>query len=373
MAAAYILLSCKLCNHEFRAANHLRGKTVLCPHCSAKVQVGDSIEDRSDPLIGRTVRGCRLEKRLGAGAMGAVYQAYYLKGQRAVAIKLLSSKAAKDPDQVRRFQREGELGRNLDHPNIVKVLDQGEEKGAHFMVMELVEGQSLAELIDENERLPWQQAAEVVRAIASALDHTKLNAVVHRDIKPGNILIRQDGRAMLVDLGLGKQLSAEASILTMQGACMGTPAYMPPEQIVDASAVTHAADVYALGATFYHAVTGRQPFPGKSAGEIMTKLRHEPLTPPKELVPGIPQGINDLICFMMEKQAEDRPQNPAELIEALDEALSDPTQVIRRRRRSRRLRSSRRRSSHGTYAALLLFILLVTAVVVVVLRNNLVI
>ncbi|MFW5845874.1 MAG: protein kinase domain-containing protein [Planctomycetota bacterium] len=363
-----LLQICNSCQHEFRAPTALKGQWTMCPHCGDKIMI-ERTEQTKDPLVGREVHGYRLERRIGAGSMAAVYLAVDGRTHQQVAIKLLSTKAAKDLELVRRFQREANLCRRLEHPNIVKAYEAGEEKGAHFLILEYVDGISLAQIITQEERLPWKRAAHIVRAVASALNHTRSIGVLHRDIKPGNILVTEDGHVKLVDLGLGKELDADSTALTLQGSCMGTPAYMAPEQIVDSSQVAHTADIYAPGATFYHAVVGRQPYPGSTAAEIMHRLRHDTATPPGEVVPDLPKGINDLICFMLERDPDQRPQDPAELVTVIDEALSDPSRPVRHRRRRKR-----KRSGHGaTILALIVFLILAVAAAWLVLRNQLVI
>ncbi len=360
----YLLQTCKACVHEFRVPMSLRGRTVLCPYCGAKINIGAATPDKPvDKLVGQVIRGCRLDKRLGAGAMGAVYEAWYIKGERKVAIKLLSSKAAEIPEVIQRFIREAELCKALDHDNIIKVFDYGEERGVHYIVMEVVEGTTLSGVIEDADHLPWRQACGIIRSMASALAHAGEKDIIHRDIKPANILIRNDGEAKLADLGLGKQLSAETSpefALTMQGATMGTPAYMPPEQIADASSVDQSADVYSLGATFYHAVTGRRPFEGSNAAEIMNKLRHEEAPEPRSLVPEIPVGINDLIMQMLEKIPEDRPQHANDLIAEIDKTLANPEQA-RQRRRGKARRGGQNQQSGGGKGLLIIVILVLLA------------
>ncbi|NRA36864.1 MAG: serine/threonine protein kinase, partial [Planctomycetes bacterium] len=232
-----ILVNCVACEHEFSAPQRLNGKKVNCPYCGRVLMVGDASSASTtmiggDPLVGKTIRGCQLKKRLGAGTMGAVYSAHYIKGDRTVAVKLLSNKAAKRQDLVTRFEREARLCKDIDHPNVIDVYDIGQEKNTHYMVMEFVDGSCMAGLIDDRGKLPWKEAAVMMRKLAGALAKANELNIIHRDIKPANILISETGEPKLADLGLGKQIGNEDDHgLTMQGTAMGTPAYMAPEQI----------------------------------------------------------------------------------------------------------------------------------------------
>ena len=354
------LQECPSCKHEFRAPERLVGRKVGCSHCG-KVLTLTKPEDstkKEDPLIGRIIRGCELQRRLGAGTMGAVYQAHYAKGNRTVAVKLLSSKAANRSDLVQRFEREARLCKDIGHPNVVQAFDVGVEKNVNYLVMEYIDGQCLATMIEDRGQVPWSDAAQMMRKLASALARANELDIIHRDIKPANIMVDSKGEPKLADLGLGKQLSNEDDQgLTMQGTAMGTPAYMAPEQITDASSATPAADVYGLGATFYHVIAGRRPYEGKSSADILSKLRNEFPPELKDLVPDVPQGINDLIMQMIEKNPEDRPAHPSILIQEIDATLAAPSKARQRRRRAAAQRQHKRKKSKTGLIILLLIIL----------------
>jgi serine/threonine protein kinase len=271
------LQTCRACAHEFRVPASLVGKRVACPHCRRPIEIRAETGS-DDKLVGKELGGCRLVRRLGAGAIGVVYQAEQVSIGRQVAIKMLSSKAVGDPKVVQRFQRESKLCAQMQHPNVVSVYDCGFERGVHYLVMEFVEGQTLAGMLDEADRIPWAKAARLILQVGRGLEHAHGMGIIHRDIKPANILVGNDGTAKLADLGLAKQLEEEGGMgesplgLTMQGVALGSPAYMPPEQIRSAKDVTPVSDLYALGASFYQLVTGVLPFDGKSAPEVMTKV-----------------------------------------------------------------------------------------------------
>ena len=324
------LQTCKSCQHEFRAPAKLVGKDVPCPYCrKVMVIVGPAQATNEDKLVGREIGGCRLMKRLGAGAMGVVYAAEQTSMGRQVAIKMLSSKASADPEVVQRFQREAKLCASIRHPNVVAVYDCGQEKGVHFLTMEWVDGCSFAGLIEEHFHLTWRDGAAYVLQIARALEHAHGQGIIHRDIKPANVLIDGAGQAKLADLGLAKQIDAEgdANGLTMQGVAMGSPAYMPPEQIRSARDATPVSDLYALGATFYQAVTGKLPFDGRSATEVMTKVLRETAPPVESLVADIPPGISWFIARTLSKDPKDRPQSATIFIAELESILAAPNKI----------------------------------------------
>ena len=331
MTAAH-LQTCRACAHEFRVPASLVGKRVACPHCRRPIEIRAETGS-DDKLVGKELGGCRLVRRLGAGAIGVVYQAEQISIGRQVAIKMLSSKAAGDPKVVQRFQRESKLCAQMQHPNVVSVYDCGFERGVHYLVMEYVEGQTLAGMLDEADRIPWAKSARLILQVARGLEHAHGMGIIHRDIKPANILVANDGTAKLADLGLAKQLEDEGGMgesplgLTMQGVALGSPAYMPPEQIRSAKDVTPVSDLYALGASFYQLVTGALPFDGKSAPEVMTKVLREEAKPVAEIAPEVPPAIAGFISRTLAKDPAHRPQSASAFIVELEDAFNNPNQA----------------------------------------------
>jgi serine/threonine protein kinase len=284
-----------------------------------------------DPLVGRTIGGCRLNRRIGMGAMAVVYEAEHLSDKKKVAVKMLTGEASKDEENGRRFAREAELCKSINHPNVVAVSAHGCENKIHFMIMELVDGATMEAVIDKQGALGWRQVAHLILQIAQALDHIGKLGIIHRDIKPGNILLTKGGVAKLLDLGFAKRIGDGDSDrlraqgeLTMQGVSMGSPAYMPPEQVLDAKNADITADVYSLGATFFHAVTGQTPFNGKTAYEIMEKVLRHPPPAPNSILPTIPKAISELIEWSMQKDPVHRPGNAADFIRELEVAMFAP-------------------------------------------------
>jgi len=324
---ANLLIACKYCQHEFRVPARLAGRSLNCPSCQRVIEVAPPAKAAEDKLVGKEIGGCRLIRRLGAGALGVVYEAEQISVGRRVAIKMLSSRAAAQPEVVTRFQREAKLSAAIQHPHVVGVYDCGMDRGVHYLLMEFVDGTTLAGLAEdsEGEKLPWQQALGHIRQIAEALAYVHGKDIIHRDIKPANILVGTEGKAKLADLGLAKQMDAgDAAGLTMQGMALGSPAYMPPEQIRNARDAGPTADIYALGASFYQLVSGKLPFDGKNGTEVMTKVLRETAPPLAQLVPDLPAGVRALIERMMDKDAAKRPQSAEALIAELDAVVAKP-------------------------------------------------
>jgi eukaryotic-like serine/threonine-protein kinase len=342
---ADLLVTCRYCQHESRVPAKLRGQSRPCPSCQRVIALEPTAAKSEDKLVGKEIGGCRLLRRLGAGALGVVYEAEQVSVGRRVAIKMLSSRAAAQPEVVTRFQREAKLCAAIQHPHVVGVYDCGMDRGVHFLLMEFVDGTTLAGLTEaaDGQRLDAKTSTPYIRQIAQALSFIHGKDIIHRDIKPANILVSRDGVAKLADLGLAKQMdSGDAAGLTMQGMALGSPAYMPPEQIRNARDAGPTADIYALGATWYQTVSGKLPYDGKTGTEVLTKVLREPPPPLFQLVPELATPVRLLIELMMEKDAARRPPSADALITLID-ALDRPdaakavkTAAIARRKTGRR-------------------------------------
>ena len=323
-----LLVACLACRREFRVVERLQGRTIACPHCRKPVVVAAKAEP-ADRLVGQESAGCRLIRRLGAGALGVVYEAE--RAGRQVAIKLLSSQAAQDAEVVARFQREAGIARGVTHPNLVAVLDSGHARGTHYLVMEFVPGGTLAALVEDGP-IPWRDAVRHGAAIAEVLAALHAREIIHRDLKPANVLIGADGVARLADLGLAKRIESQgdpAQGLTMQGTSMGSPAYMPPEQVTDARSAGPTADLYSLGATIYHLVAGRAPFVGKLGSEVMEKVLNELPADPRQFAPDCPAALAELILALLAKDPADRPQSAAEVAATFNAIIAGTTAIRR--------------------------------------------
>jgi eukaryotic-like serine/threonine-protein kinase len=275
----------------------------------------------------KEVGGYEILSKLGQGGMGAVFKARQKSLDRTVALKILPPTIAKDKVFIERFQREARATAKLNHPNIVQGIDVGKDdaSGLWYFAMEYVEGPSLQKMLKDQKVIPEKRALEIARDIAQALECASHNGFVHRDIKPDNILLTQRGEAKLADLGLAKQISDDAS-LTQSGQSVGTPHYMAPEQARGAmNEIDIRTDIYALGGTLFHLVTGRTPFAGSSgdtSAVIMTRHLTEPVPKAKGVNPEISDACSKLISRMLQKKREQRVQTPAALIEQIDEILN---------------------------------------------------
>jgi hypothetical protein len=261
----------------------------------------------------------QLLEPIGQGGMGQVFRARDVGLGRQVAVKVLPAGKLSDRDAVARFRREALALARLSHPNIVQAHDSGQDGEQHFLVMELVEGRSLAALLAEQGKVAATTAADVGHQAARALEHAHRSGLIHRDVKPSNLLRTADGTVKLLDLGLARFLQDQVgdASLTRAGAGMGTPDYCAPEQCRNAHTADLRADVYALGCTLYHLIAGRVPFPGSSLSEKMEAHERREPPPIEELCPEVPGGLALAVRRMMAKRPQDRFQSMAEVAEAL--------------------------------------------------------
>jgi len=327
--AERFLLACAACAHEFRAPASLVGRRVACPYCAQPVAVSASAPRTSDDLIGRRLGGYQLTARIGAGALGLVYLGKGLQDGHLGVVKMLAPRLAQDESLVKRFLREARFCAQIQHPHVVRVVDCGFDRGINYLVMEYLDGGSLAAKLAETPTIPWQDTLPLIRQIALALEQAAAVNIVHRDIKPANILLTRDGIAKLSDLGLAKQreVEAEGAELTMQGMAIGTPSYMAPEQARNSRAAQPTADIYGLGATWYHLLCGEPPFIGRNGHEVLGKVLRERPRPLQERMPELPAGIAALVGRMLAYRPEDRPQTATALLAEIDAVTARPDGV----------------------------------------------
>ena len=273
------------------------------------------------------IPGYRIERKLGAGAMGTVVLARQLSLDRLVAIKLLPAKFAKDAQYIDRFYKEGKAAARLNDPNIVAAYDVGQAPGGeYFFVMEFIDGDTVFDRIQAKRRIPEREAIHIAKQAAGALRHAHAKGFIHRDVKPKNLMINKSGVVKLADLGLARAGDDSAAANEEKGKIFGTPYYISPEQI-RARDVTPATDIYGLGATVYHMVTGRVPFDGTSPKEVMQRHLREALVPPDQLVPELSNGLSMIIEMMMAKDPRERYASAEDLIEDLDKVASGESPV----------------------------------------------
>ncbi|MFO1094879.1 MAG: serine/threonine-protein kinase [Planctomycetaceae bacterium] len=259
----------------------------------------------------------RLEKKLGQGGMGTVYLAHQISLDRKCALKVLSKELGAKPNFVERFKREARAGAKIDHPNVVRCFAVGEARGLHYVAMELIDGQSMQNWLNDLGKLSVADALHVTLLCAEALKHAHELNMIHRDIKPDNILITKRGAVKVSDLGLAKAIDDDMS-MTQSGTGLGTPHYMPPEQARNAKYVDHRSDVYALGGTLYHFLTGQTPFKGDTIVELITNKERGSFTHAKKLNPEIPERLDLMIDKMMARDPQHRYQSMAEVIRDLE-------------------------------------------------------
>jgi serine/threonine protein kinase len=279
-----------------------------------------------------------IDKRIGAGGMGNVYLGRHEQTGAIVAVKELPASLAREEGFVLRFNREIEAMRKLNCPNIVKFFDNGTDGELYYYAMEYVDGENLTTRLRREKRIPWLEAIEISRQICAGLKHAHDVGVVHRDLKPSNLMLGKVGIVKITDFGVAQIFAADR--LTSTGGSIGTAEFMSPEQVIG-SRVDKRSDLYSLGAVLYTMIVGQPPFIGPTASDIMQKQRFARFDPPKNYVPEIPPGLNDLICQLLEKEPEKRPPdafvtskrlqeviNRAKLLDSRDKSLpGDATRV----------------------------------------------
>lgn len=318
-------LRCAACGHE--ATNVLSlglqpvGATVNArpPPSPAAATLPAAVAD----LAGRTWAGYQVVSTLGRGGMAIVYKAYQPNLERHVAIKFLLH-GPSDPTLIDRFKQEARLVAHLRHPNIVTVLDFGEDQGIPYLVMEYVEGETL--LARLGEPMTLSEALSIAGQVAAALDYAHRHGVVHRDVKPSNILLAEEG-CVLSDFGIAKPLEGAAH-LTQTGVTIGTPEYMSPEQC-QGLPVDARSDIYSLGVVLYEMLTGRPPFVGPTSMSVMLKHVGEPLPPPRRINPSIPPEVEAAVLRATAKDPAERYTSAAEMAAAVA-ALGDQRTTLPR-------------------------------------------
>jgi hypothetical protein len=287
------------------------------------------IQPRPDPpdnlfsgiLRGRKLAHFELIEPIGVGGMAAVLRARDTQLERTVALKILPPEMASDPENVARFHQEARAAARLDHETIARVFYCGEDQSLHFIAFEFVEGENLRTLIDRRGPLPVPEALHYMLQVATGLAHASERGVVHRDIKPSNIIISPNGRAKLVDMGLARNLGPQTDDgLTHSGVTLGTFDYISPEQALEPRDADGRSDIYSLGCTFYHALTGRAPVPEGTAAKKLHHHQHVPPIDPRQLNPDIPDEVAAILGRMMAKDPRQRYQRPEHLVQHLLQA-----------------------------------------------------
>lgn len=355
-------------DHTPSGAPHDRGVDLeVTADASAAPSLAGDVDETTDPVatdaspaaesppaaddtlcLPPTLNGYRLVKPLGHGAMGAVYLAHQLSLNRNVALKVMQPQLAADPYFVARFTREAYAAAQLTHHNVVQIYDMGAARKIRYFSMEFVPGQNLGELLEQKGRLAPREAAGYILQAARGLKFAHDHGMIHRDVKPENLMINSEGIVKVADLGLVKAIADEhwqgdaagqatagegnGAGMTVAQAAMGTPSFMSPEQADDAASVDLRADVYSLGCTLYNLVTGRPPFTGKTVKEVLTKHKSGQFTPPKAAVGSLPDEISEITLQMMARRPAERCQTMGEVISSLQRFLGQAAQHFAPRR-----------------------------------------
>ena len=302
-------------------------KMVECGSCRVKIFIPSGLQPfESIPctkcghpvLMPMTFRQFELRSIIASGGMGTVYRAWDLNLNREVAVKMLKREMASDEEVLQSFYREARASASLNHTNIIHIYTFDEFEGQPYLVMELADTDSLDKQIDREGRVPELRVLDVAIKIASALDTALKRNLLHRDIKPGNILFNADGEPKLVDFGLARDAEDESAD---SGVIWGTPYYVAPEKIRRERENFHS-DMYSLGGTLYHAITGHVPFEAPTVEEVISAHVSTPLTPPVDVVPEITQATSDALMIALAKNPAERFRTYDEFIMAFEAARS---------------------------------------------------
>lgn len=262
------------------------------------------------------IPGYQILEKIGKGSMGVVYKARQTSVDRVVAVKVLLDALAQNREFIKRFDREAKIAAKLSHNNIVNAIDAGEVNGHHYFVMEYVEGETIKDMIERGKIFDEKTALRIILAVAEALKHAHERGLIHRDIKPENVILTKDGNVKLADLGLARLTADEKWAMAEAGMAIGTPYYISPEQVRGQVDVDIRGDIYSLGATLYHMITGRVPYDGETPNEVMKKHvdKNVVLVPPDHLNTRISSGLGEVVETMMAKNRENRYLKPDDLI-----------------------------------------------------------
>jgi eukaryotic-like serine/threonine-protein kinase len=276
-------------------------------------------EQNTDPIIGQKFGNVVATGILGRGGMGAVYLGHHPGLDMNVAVKLLPDLFVGRRELVERFLREARVSGRLQHPNIVRTLDVGQQNSMYYLVMEYVEGVDAQRLLDRERRFSPMRAVNIAGFVAKALQEAHAQGVIHRDIKPANILISRDGRVKVTDFGLARSITNTATALTLSNQVVGTPHYMAPEQIKSMN-VDARVDIYALGVTLCQFLTGRLPFDGATPMQVLLNVVNQPLDMPREIFGALPPEVGRAVQSMTSKDPNRRLPDIAAVLDALKSA-----------------------------------------------------
>jgi serine/threonine-protein kinase len=294
-------------------------------------------------LVGKKIGPFVVDKELGSGAMGAVYRGRHADTGAKVAIKVVAPGLVSNANALKRFKRETSILKQLDHPNIVKLIASGKMHGTPFYVMEYVEGESLDHVMERRGRITWEELIPLGQQLCAALQHAHDQGIIHRDLKPANLMMLKTGTVKLADFGIAKDIDVTA--LTAANSTVGTCAYMSPEQCRGSVDVTPKSDLYSMGVVFFEMLTGRKPFLAETVMEMFMQHTQGKFPRPSRLVMDIPVWLDNLICQLLEKQPDDRPYSAEKVAEELgkvkEKAVKQQSAAVTAVRKRRADRTSR--------------------------------
>ena len=308
------------------------GGVLISQGIVTKAQLQRLKPELDEQKSNRQIPGYQMLSKLGAGAMATVYKAKQLSLDRTVAIKVLPQKHSNDPNFIQRFYDEGKAAAKLNHANIVGAYDVGKAGEYHYFVMEYVDGRTVYDDISRKGAYSEEEALRITISVAEALSHAHAQGFIHRDVKPKNIMITHDGTVKLADMGLARAVSDREAAEAEAGKAYGTPYYISPEQIRGEIEIDFRADIYALGATAYHMVTGRVPFEGSNPSAVMRKHLSEELEPPDHINDTLSSGFSEIIEVCMAKSAKKRYSTTEDLLHDLQAVRRGEPPVIARKK-----------------------------------------
>ena len=315
---AGIVFKCPHCAHSIASDDNLCGEIAACPECQEEVVVPIPGLEK-DNIYG----DFKLMERLGTGATGEVWLAHQQSMDRKVALKVLCPKLSSDKTFIDRFMKEAKNSAKLAHPNIVTAFYAGQDKGMYYLAISYINGETIASKLERETLYEEKEALKIIRSIAAALQYAWDEfQILHRDIKPANIIVNKKGIAMLLDLGISKSMKEDSS-LTLTGTVIGTPYYMSPEQAVADKDMDFRSDIYSLGTTLYHMLTGNVPYYATTAMAIIMKHINDNFEPPRKHNPKITKQCSKLIEIMMAKKKNERQQSWSSLVKDIDLVLED--------------------------------------------------
>lgn len=327
----YLLQDQGSSNGTYVNGQRIKQKTL---HPGDLIQVGGTflsfVDEKEDPLVGTTVAGYKVERRLGRGGMGTVYRATQISLDRPAALKILSRDLAEDSEFVERFLKEARSAARLNHPNVVQVYNAGREGNLFYLSMEFMQGGSLQGVLDREGRLPPARVVPLILGAAEALVWAEQNNIVHRDIKPDNLMLDSAVKLKIGDFGIAADRRTSKTLYD-GGKIVGTPHYMAPEQALG-KRVDHRADIYALGSTIYATLGGTPPFEGETPTEVLLKKVKDPPPPLSKLAPDVPKALVLAVEKMMAMEPEKRFQSAREVCQVLSDVAKALTAAEKKSR-----------------------------------------